>query len=397
MPQRLCIKNGEVFFPELGKFEKKDLLIAQGTIARIADSLQPGPEDRSIDARGKLVTPGLIDFHVHAFKYGHLLSIDVDELAWRSGTTGFVDAGSSGALNFLAFKNYVARQTDLNLFAFLNVSGLGQSTDGINGLHFYETDHPDLMHIASAREVIEKNRDIIMGVKVRMYFGRDDMTPMKRARELADQVGLPIMVHLSPPPPELSQLLPYLAPGDIITHPYHGGELTMLDGAGRVRPEFREARELGIEVDVGMDRFHCDLGVMQRALQQGYEPDYIGSDVVIPSLTHIVFDLPTTISKFLAAGMPLEDALYKCTAAAANKIGLRDDLGLIREGGRADLALFELVQDGHVYQDYFGNSLPSTERLLPVLTINQGEVLGPVSRKTESFDFVIGKKVTWES
>ena len=140
----------------------------------------------------------------------------------RVAPTTFVDGGSSGALNFLAFREYVIRPSKSDIFAFLNVSAIGQGTDGIQGLHFYENDDEHLLHTPSALEVIEKNRDIIVGIKVRAYTGLKSLKPLKKARELADTVNLPIMVHLAPPPPGFGEVLPYLRQGDISPIPTMG-------------------------------------------------------------------------------------------------------------------------------------------------------------------------------
>jgi dihydroorotase len=332
---------------------------------------------------------------MHAFRYGHLLSIDTEELSPRSGTTTFVDGGSSGALNFLAFREYVIRPSKSDIFAFLNVSAIGQGTDGIQGLHFSENDDEHLLHTPSALEVIEKNRDIIVGIKVRAYTGLKSMKPLEKARELADIVNLPVMVHLAPPPPEFGEILPYLRPGDIITHPYHGGGKTMLDEKGQVRPEFWEARQRGIEVDVGLDRFHGDFNVMRRALDQGFSPDYISTDLAMPNLHHLTYDLPTTISKFVALGLPLVEALAKCTYATAMKMGKEREIGCTREGSRADIAIFDLATDDHVFEDYFENRLEAKERILPFITIRKGEVLGANTRITETLDCVYKGKMPW--
>lgn len=395
MAEKICIKDGRVFFPEQKGIKKKDILISEGKIFKIEDEIKSQEGVKVIDAKDRLVTPGLIDFHMHAFRYGHLLSIDTEELSPRSGTTTFVDGGSSGALNFLAFREYVIRPSKSDIFAFLNVSAIGQGTDGIQGLHFSENDDEHLLHTPSALEVIEKNRDIIVGIKVRAYTGLKSLKPLEKARELADIVNLPVMVHLAPPPPEFGEILPYLRQGDIITHPYHGGGKTMLDEKGQVRPEFWEARQRGIEVDVGLDRFHGDFNVMRRALDQGFSPDYISTDLAMPNLHHLTYDLPTTISKFVALGLPLVEALAKCTYATAAKMGKEREIGCTREGSRADIAIFDLATDDHVFEDYFENRLEAKERILPFITIRKGEVLGANPRITETLDCVYKGKMPW--
>ncbi len=396
MGEKICIKGGDVFLSDKKSIKKKDILIHDGKILRIEDEIEIEEDIKIIDAKNKLITPGLIDFHMHAFRYGHLLSVDIEELSPRSGTTTFVDGGSAGSLNFLAFREYVIRPSKSNIFAFLNISAVGQGTDGIQGLHFYENDDERLLHIPSAQEVIEKNRDIIIGIKARAYTGLTSLKPFEKARELADLVKLPIMVHTAPPPPEFDQLLPYLKEGDIFTHPYHGGQKTILDDKGPVRPEFWAARKRGIEVDVGLDRFHGNLDVMKAALDQGFFPDFISTDLAMPNLHNVVFDLPTTVAKFVALGMTLADALGTCTYAPAAKIGKEKEIGCLQEGSSADIGIFDVVNDGYVLEDFFGNKIKSKDRIVPFLTILKGEVLKPNKRVTETLDCVFKSDLPWD-
>ena len=386
MDEKICIKGGKVFFSEKKTIEKKDIIISDGKIVGIEHEIRPQEGMRIVDAKDKLVTPGLIDFHMHAFRYGHFLSIDTEELSPRSGTTTFVDGGSSGSLNFLAFREYVIKPSRSNILAFLNISAIGQATDGVQGLHFHENDDERLLHIPSALEVIEKNRRIIVGVKVRAYTGLKNTKSLEKARELADLVNLPIMVHLAPPPLEFSQILPYLKQGDIITHPYHGGEKTILDEKGQVRSEYWEARQRGIEVDLGLDRFHGNLNIMKLALEQGFQPDYISSDLAMVNLHSITFDLPTTVSKTVALGLSLAEALAKCTYAPAAKMGREKEIGCIQKRGLADIAIFDIPTDDYIFEDFFGNKLKAKERIVPFMTIRKGEILGPVTRTTETLD-----------
>jgi len=386
MDEKICIKGGEVFFSEKKTIEKKDIIISDGKIVGIEHEIQPQEDIRIVDAKDKLVTPGLIDFHMHAFRYGHFLSIDTEELSPRSGTTTFVDGGSTGSLNFLAFREYVIKPSKSNILAFLNISAIGQATDGVQGLTFHENDDERLLHIPSALEVIEKNRRIIVGIKVRAYTGLKNTKSLEKARELADLVNLPIMVHLAPPPLEFNEILPYLKQGDIITHPYHGGEKTILDEKGQVRSEYREARQRGIEVDLGLDRFHGNLNIMKLALEQGFQPDYISSDLAMVNLHSITFDLPTTVSKIVASGLSLAEALTKCTYAPAAKMGREKEIGCIQKGGLADIAIFDMPTDDYIFEDFFNNKLKAKERIVPFMTIRKGEILEPLTRTTETLD-----------
>jgi len=395
MKKKIHIRGGSVFLSDKKTVEKKDILVSEGKIIKVGERIEGGEGTQTVPGEGKLITPGLIDFHMHAFRYGHFLGIDTEELSPRSGTTTFVDGGSAGSLGFMAFREYVIRPAKSNILAFLNISAIGQTTDGVKGLTFHDNDDDRLLHIPSALEVIEKNRHIIVGVKVRAYTGLKSMLALEKARELADQVKMPIMVHLAPPPPEFEDILPYLKEGDIITHPYHGGVKTILDEKGQVRPEYWEIKKRGIEVDLGLDRFHGDLIIMKHAMEQGYLPDYISTDLAMTNLHSIVYDLPTTVSKVVASGMTMTEALFRCTYAPAFKMGKEKEIGCIREGAPADLAIFEIKTDDHAFEDFFGNVIRGRERLMPITTIRAGEILEPVTRTTEVLD-VFNRGNPWQ-
>ena len=390
------IKGGRIFRATGRDFAPADILIEGMRIRNVGADLPVPDGVEVIDATGAVVTPGLIDFHMHAFRYGHFLSIDADEVAHRSGTTTFVDAGSAGSLHFMAFRDYVIRPAKANILAFLNVSAIGQTTDGVKGLGFHDNDHDSLLHLESAEEVIARNRDVIVGIKVRAYTGLPSMLPMQRARELAERTGLPIMVHLAPAPPEFGELLPYLGEGDIITHPYHGGASTILDDNGRIRPEYWEARRRGIEVDLGLDRFHGDLAIMRAAFEQGFLPDYISTDLAATNLNSIVFDLPTTIAKVVACGMPLADAIARSTIGPATKLGRDAEIGDLREGSLADVAIFDVEEGAFALDDFFGNQVTAPRRLINRLTLRKGETLQAPGRETEVLD-VLNRANPWRS
>jgi dihydroorotase len=217
-----------------------------------------------------------------------------------------------------------------------------------------------------------------------IYESQDNS--LEKARELADLVNLPIMVHLAPPPLEFRKILPFLKQGDSITHPYHGGKKTILDERGRVRSEYWEARKRGIEVDLGLDRFHGDLDIMKRALEQGFQPDYISSDLATTNLHSITYDLPTTVSKVIASGLSLTEASAKCTYAPAAKMGREKEIGCIRKGAPADIAIFDVRTDDHVFEDFFSHKVKAKERIVPFMTIRKGEILEPLKRITETLD-----------
>lgn len=388
MSDKKLFSGGQIFDGEARAFKRQDILVCDGRIEKISPSIAPEPGMERIDIRGRLAAPGLIDFHMHAFRYGHFLSVDVDDVAPGSGVTTFVDAGSAGSLHFLAFREYVIKPARARILAFLNISAIGQTTDGVAGLGFHDNDDERLLHVASARETIEKNRDIIVGVKVRAYTGLPSMRAMERARELADAVDLPVMVHTAPAPPTFEEVTAWLRPGDIITHPYHGGATTILDDAGRVRAEYIAARERGIEVDLGLDRFHGLLPIMKACVEQGYYPDYISTDLTSTNRHSVVFDMPTTMSKLMACGMSLEEVFVRSTIDPARKLGMTDRIGVLRENAPADIAVFDLQDGDFTFHDFAGNTIAAGRRLVAEQTYRTGERMVAPERETELPDFL---------
>ena len=325
------------------------------------------PEDqsqRTIDATGCIVTPGLIDFHVHCFRYVHRISIDPDKLAPRAGTSVMVDAGSAGALNFDAFREYVMTGSQIRLFAFLNISLLGQCFEAqIPGVPvIQEYDDLRLVHVEQAVRCIQENRDYIVGIKVRGYHGLKTLSPILAAIEAAEAAGVPVMVHTASPPPSTRDYLPELRSGDIVTHLYHPAPHAIVDEKGQIRKEYQAARDRGVLMETGFARTHTDFEIMSRAVNAGFWPDIISTDVTTSNVEHLVYDLLFTASKFLAVGMPLEEALAAMTIIPARAMS-RPELGELKEGGCADLAVIELCDEDVTFSDYYGHSMNGRKRI----------------------------------
>jgi len=384
----LLIRGGQVFDSCKAVFARQDVLLEQGRVARMAPTIEPRESAHVMDAAGLLVTPGLVDCHVHAFRWGQLIGLDVDPLSSRSGVTTFVDGGSSGALNFMALRRYVIERVRSTLYALLNVSAIGQVVDGIQGLDAGEYDDLRFLHLGAAAEVVERNRDVIMGIKVRMYTGLASLAPMAAGRELADAVGLPLVVHVAKAPPAFRDLLPYLRAGDVVTHIYHPGPGCLLDRCGRIAAEYLEARKRGVLFDTGTARFHTSFPVAQAALEQGFGPDTISTDLTMNNYRHITVDMPTTLSKFLALGVPLEEVLRLATLAPARTLPPERGPGRLAEGLPGDVGLFALEQGDFVYEDFFGHRLVADRRLICRATIKDGVLLTPEEQEPMPFSFM---------
>jgi len=372
----LLITGGQVFDPLNKSFKKADIAAAGGRVIRIGPSLKVEEASQVIDVSGLMVTPGLIDFHVHIFWLVHRISIHPQNLVPRAGTTTMVDGGSAGAANFDAFKEFILTKSEFNLLAFLNISILGQIFEtqipGVPSMNEYEDLR--LVNVSETVKCIEANRDLIVGVKVRAFHGLTNLTPVYAALEAAEESDVPVMIHTSPPPPSVSQYMPLLRPGDIVTHLYHPQPGGLIDRHGKIRQEYREARERGVLMDIGLDRWHTDFEVMKRGVGEGFWPDIISTDVTRFNVEPLVRDVLFTASKLMAAGMPLEESLAAITVKPARAIK-RPELAELKEGGPANITVLELLKEDITFVDYFGQSLKGKEQLSCRWLINKGKVV----------------------
>ncbi|EXL04943.1 amidohydrolase family protein [Aquamicrobium defluvii] len=367
-------------------FDRVDVRTAGDVISEIGNDLTSDPGEEVIEASGKILTPGLIDMHAHTFTHGFHLALDADVMSATSGVTTFLDAGSAGAVGFPSFYEFIIKKARSRMYAYLNISILGQTISAFHDQSLQENDVRDLAHLPLAEEMLRRYPDVIKGLKVRVYPNMPGLYALEQARHLADKVGLPVMVHLGSAPPFAVDTLALLKRGDIITHPYHGGTDTLLDEKGEIREVFLEARARGIEVDLGMDRFHCDLSTMKKAFDQGFYPDYVSSDLTTLNIDEVTVDLPTCISKCVACGMDLDVALQKATSQVAQKLGITDTVGQISVGHVADLALFDWVDSTEPLIDFFGNKITEAKRLVHVLTIFGGERLRREGQQPKIWD-----------
>ena len=331
----LLIKGGRVLDPSRRIDGPLDVAIQAGRIADLRPDIAATEAAEVIDARGRYVSPGLIDIHVHTgdMAPAHCLS---------TGVTAMVDAGSRGAENVAELVT-LAKAAPNRVRILLNLArtGLGGSTGEL--LDFANAD------AAAARRAIDAHADSIIGIKARLsrtVVGDRDLDAIRRAHEITVPLNLPLMVHVGQTAAPLPAVLALLRPGDIVTHIYAPPPNGMLDANGRVLPQVREARQRGIRFDVGNGRTaHITWEVVERALQQDFLPDTISSDLTEPGRTDRVFDFPTVLSKFLMLGLSLDQVVARATVNAAAAIPVFKGLGTLGVGAPADVFVFEL-QDG---------------------------------------------------
>jgi len=377
----LLVKGGRVVDPSQGLSAPRDVAITAGKVARVAAGIPESSARQVLDARGRIVTPGLIDLHVHVYDGVAPLGIPADPNCIAKGVTTALDAGSAGAHTFPGFRRQVISTAQTRVYALLNISVVGQST--------LSPDNPwgELLDLRYANpklaiKTIEQNRDVILGVKIRLtrnIAGNHDLQALGLAREAADAVGLPLMVHIGGSFSPLPKILAMLKKGDVITHTYRGGEGGILDGRGRILAEVRKAVEGGVRLDVGHGAGSFSWDVAEVALKQELPPGTISSDVHEYNVNGPVFDLATTLSKFMHLGMTLEQVIERATSNAAQAFGFPKGLGTLREGAEADVAVFQLAEGDFELHDALRQRRVVHRRLVPMATVKSGRIYGAAS------------------
>jgi dihydroorotase len=343
----LLIRGGEVIDPASGRRGNYDVAVAGGAIAEVAPDLPAEHAAEILDAQGQYVTPGLIDLHTHCFWGSTYWGIEADPVAARTGVTTWLDVGSAGAYSFPAFRRYAVEGSRARVFALLNISAIGliARTNELANLDYCDEE--------MGAATVEANRDVILGIKARI--DRDTtlgagLEPLRRARRLADRVDLPLMVHIGLAPPDLVDIAAFLRPGDILTHCCTGQPNRLVDGANAVHPFIRALWEQGLILDVGHGTGSFSYESAEVMLASGMAPDVISSDIHQLAVLGPMYDLPTTLSKFLNLGMSLEDVIARATARPAAAMR-RADLGTLAPGARADIAIFRLEEGAFSFHD----------------------------------------------
>jgi dihydroorotase len=361
----LVLRGGRVIDPASGRDETADLAFAEAKVSGVGPDLAAASGE-IVDARGLLVVPGLIDLHAHVYWGGTSLGVDAAEVARRSGTTTFVDAGSAGPGNFHGFRRHVIEPSPLRIIPYLNVSFPGIFAFSTSVMVGENSD----LRLLDPREcvgVIRANRDLIAGVKVRVgrnAGGSSGAAPLDIALEVAEETGLPVMAHLDNPPPSRLEVLSRLRAGDILTHCFRPFPNAPVRGDGRIREEVLEARRRGVIFDIGHGGGSFGFRTAEAMLAAGFLPDVISSDVHALSINGPAFDQLVTMSKFLCLGMQLVDVIRAGTLAPASAL-TREDLGRLEIGAAGDATVLELVEGEFDYRDVLGETRTGGWRLKP--------------------------------
>jgi dihydroorotase len=376
----LLLKGGQVIDPKNNINEVMDLAITNNKIFQIGKNIPPGEAKKTIDVSGYYVTPGLVDMHVHVFHGTDPMSyiadaptsLPPDGFTFRAGVTTVVDAGSSGWRNFRLFKQQTIDKSQTRVLAMLNIVGTGMYG------RFEEQDLMDMNPTMTAHMINRLFPDILVGIKSAHYWG--DFSQVDKAVEAGNLAGVPVMVDFGEhqPPNSIEDLfMKHLRPGDIFTHTFSYGpnnRETIVDEALKVKPFVFEAQKRGIKFDVGHGGGAFSFRQAVPAIQQGFFPDVISSDLHKDSMNGGFKDMANLLSKFLNMGLSLEEVILRSTWNPAQVIN-RPDLGHLDVGGEADIAVFSLREGDFGYLDVRRTKITGDRRLEAEMTLRAGRIV----------------------
>lgn len=372
----ILISGGEVLDPGGGLEGRLDIGIKRDRIAAVAADLPRSEARKVIDAKGKIVTPGLVDVHAHIFEESWNMGVDTDRFCQAGGVTTICDAGSMGSANFAGLRHFVEHHVRTRAKAFVNLSAIGIVATKRGG----ELSHAAYADPEGCAATIIENPDFAIGVKLRFSHGivwEHGTAPLASARRAADMAEAPLMIHITDSPVPVPRLLEFMRPGDIVSHCYHGytNGIMGADKKALLR-EVIDAQKSGVIFDTAHGRGgHFNFPLTERAIGEGFLPDTISTDLTFVSATRgPVYDLPTTMTKLLHLGVPLRDLVLRVTATPARILGFEGMLGTLKPGALADVTLLGLEEGEFTLRDTDGNTVNTDKRLVAQLALKDGRM-----------------------
>ncbi|MDA0746941.1 MAG: amidohydrolase/deacetylase family metallohydrolase [bacterium] len=377
----LLLKGGHVIDPANGVDGVRDVGVRNGRIARVAERIPPAEAVHVVDVSGLLVTPGLLDIHVHAYvnRLHHsndffLGSLHADAHFLKEGVTTCVDTGTAGCEEIEHFRTSVMEKSICRVLAYVNISapGMGEVEQDIG-----------TFDVKAAARAATDHREFVVGIKTAHYWTKEPFDAVhppwesvERSVEAGDLCGMPVMVDFWPRPPERPYpdlILKKLRPKDIHTHVF-ARQFPVIDENGKVYPYMFEARERGVWFDLGHGAASFWFRNGARAFEQGFKPDSISTDLHMSNIHGCVISMLDTMSKCLVMGMPLQEVIYRSTVTPAQAIG-RPQLGTLSIGAEADVAVLEHRKGSFSYRDCGYGRMDGQDRLECKLTLRKGNVV----------------------
>lgn len=365
------LRGGTIIDPGVGLNIKADLGIIRPNIAQI---VKPGETiyfRDCIDVTGCIITPGFIDFHTHIFQGGMEIGFDPNFLT-RQGTVATVDAGSIGYPSFSYFRQTVMANSTVYSNALINASRVG-----LLMLDQSEFSQPGFFEESELAKTIQVHKDVVLGIKLRFTTGHiadDGLQILKKAQKLARDLDVKVFVHSTNPPVPYPKLLDSLHAGDVLIHMYHGRGSTLVDLEGKVWKEAWEAKKRGVIFDCAHGMSHFNFNIAKKAIEQGFLPDIISSDMTSHAFTISNFcELPTVMSQFLSLGLKFEDILLGVTHKPAEL--MKGVTTGIKVGNPANLVVLKIEERDIEFTDSEGNKMKGEKLIVPQITFINGQIV----------------------
>jgi len=359
----ILIKGGRVIDPSVRLDAIRDVAIVAGRIVAVEASLA-GEAAETIDARGKLVVPGLIDIHTHGAR-----SADGPPMMLEDGVTGWIDAGSHGA-DGIAEPVAIAKASPQPGRVLINIGRQGILPDG-------DTMELGRADVQAAKDAIARHRDIIVGVKARLsrdVSAANDYEVLRRSKEVTSAFGLPVMIHMGQTLSPLPRLFDLLERGDIVTHMFAPPPNSIIDDTGHILPAVLAARRRGVWFDIGNGQTgHMRWDTVGAIMKTGFWPDTFSTDWSTNSRRTGVVDLPNCMSKLLGYGMSVADAVARATLNPSRVFPLFNDRGTLNVGAPADVAVLELRDGKFEFLDNYKGTITGKQRFFPFATVLAGK------------------------
>jgi dihydroorotase len=371
----LLLKGGRVIDPKNGIDAVRDVATKGNRVAAVAADIPSTQAAKVIDVTGLYVTPGLVDIHAHVYAgpraattNGGQSSFYPDHISFRTGVTTMVDPGSSGWRDFPDFRRTIIERARTRVLAMINIAGIGilayELEQNVNDLN------PEL-----TAKMAKANKDVVVGIKSAHWWAPNFIS-VERAVEAGKLANVPVMVdfgYFLPDRPYSRMVTEILRPGDISTHCFRW-PAPLLDAGGKPAEFLLQARKRGVKFDVGHGGGSFHFRLAEPLVKAGFYPDSISTDMHTPSMNGAMQDMPTTMSKFLAMGMPLGEVIKASTTNPAAQV-LHPELGQIGVGSEADIAVFRLDKGKFGFADVVGGRIEGDQRLGCEMTVRAGRIV----------------------
>jgi dihydroorotase len=403
-PFDIVLRGGRVIDPSQGLDAIADVAVRGGRIAAIGPAL-PGPARETVDVRGRLVLPGLIDTHAHVYRYvSGRFGLDADMVGVRSGVTTLVDQGGPSVLTFPGFREFAVKPAATRVLAFLSAYMVG----GLEGHYYPELYRPDCIAVDDTVRCGRENADLVRGIKAHAEIGgftRWGIEAMRKAAAIARAVDRPLYIHFGQlwPLPDgqesydpdaiLPETIAILRPGDILAHPFTRHPGGFVDRHGKLHPVVREALAMGLKTDVGHGS-HFSFKMARLVLDAGIVPDTLGADMhgyntTVPKPRgtpdqhpdteemHLFagktnFSLASAMTSMLALGLALEQVVPMVTTHCAAMLGMEGEIGTLRPGAEADISVLADDRGRFLLQDNESTQVIAERLLRPLFCLRAG-------------------------